>query len=231
MSEKLHTFITNALAMPYYGNDNAGSGTKFNSHEDALIVELVKAGFAESTLGKSSFPKLKKSTLHKAMKSSDPQQQISLLVPGFLPGHFLSQPCGSQNFPDFLVCDFSGKFVIIEAKSCNTTITPSWNGGLPKKDSIYIFSTGKYNKTTVFLGQDVITQEQSDALEKVDKILKKLSKDDMTEIKTLDVYNRGFDHYVRSKYYQSGGFDKVDYFKHKDRETCEQNVLKFALEQ
>jgi hypothetical protein len=146
------------------------------------------------------------------------------------PGSFISQPCGSQNFPDFLICDYSGKFVIIEAKSGNG-VCPAWNGGLPKKDAIYIFSSGKYNKTTVFLGQDVMTDEYSFKLHEIHDQLQGLSKQMATLLNPLDVHNRGFGHYVRSKFEQGGGKEKVDYFKHKDRSKCEQNVLTFALNQ
>ena len=39
--------------------------------------------------------------------------------------------------------------------------------------------------------------------------------------------SRGFDFYMRAMYTQSGGKTKTNYFIHKDRYKCEQNVLEF----
>lgn len=242
MSKQLHNFITNVLAMPHYGNDSAGSGVKHNSHEDALASELQKVGYVEifqiSTVknrnGKpkkvKKFPNLGRDSLKLAIRSDNQQQELAKLVPGMTPGTYISQPCGPKAFPDFLLCDFSGSIVLIEAKSGNG-VAPAWNGGLPQKNSIYILSSGLYNSSTVFLGHDVmdwglskLLQDHHDALQAQSKALKK-------QAEQLDTFNRGFYHYTRSKFEQQGGMDKVDYFKHQDRQTCENNVLDFALAQ
>ena len=39
--------------------------------------------------------------------------------------------------------------------------------------------------------------------------------------------DRGFDFYLREMYIQSGTSEYTDYFTHKDRTTCEQNVFNF----
>ena len=39
--------------------------------------------------------------------------------------------------------------------------------------------------------------------------------------------DRGFDFYLREMYTQSGTAEYTDYFIHKDRTTCEQNVFNF----
>jgi len=242
MSTQLHSFITNVLAMPHYSNDSAGSGLKHNSHEDALADELQKVGYTEIsqiTVVKNrngnpkkvkKFPDLGRNALKLAIRSDNQQQELSKLVPGMTPGTYISQPCGPKAFPDFLVCDFSGSIVLIEAKS-GGGVAPAWNGGLPQKNSIYILSSGTYNSSTVFLGHDVMNwdlskllQDHHDALQTQSKALKK-------QAELLDTFNRGFYHYTRSKFEQQGGWDKVDYFKHTDRLKCESNVLAFALAQ
>jgi hypothetical protein len=43
--------------------------------------------------------------------------------------------------------------------------------------------------------------------------------------KEADIYNRGFDFYLRDMYIQQGGQKYTDYFTHPDRDKCEQNVL------
>lgn len=249
MSTQLKSFITNVLAMPHYSNDNAGSGIKHNSHEDALTSELIKVGFVEikqegtkrtrpskknpnGRIAKTkTFSKLSRTSLKAANESSNRQIEIAKLVPGMNPGEFIRQPCGSQSFPDFLVRDFSGTFVLVEAKSGNGRV-PAWNDSLVKKDAIYIFSSGFYNQTTVFLGQDVLdsTREKilSDAHENIRRIVEETKK---LLSNTPDTFNRGFGYYVRPKFEQGGGNHKADYFKHSDRTKCEQNVLAFALSQ
>jgi hypothetical protein len=249
MSTQLHTFFINVLEMPHYANQNAGSGVKHNSHEDALAAELVKVGFVyipqEGTrltrptkknpngrIAKTkTFPKLSRDSLKAAIASTNRQVEISKLVPGMKHGQFIQQPAGSQSFPDFLIRDFSGTFVVIEAKSGNGVV-PAWNDSLVKHDAIYIFSSGKENQTTISLGQDVldIRREKilSEAHENIRKIVEETNK---LLQQTPDEFNRGFNYNVRPKFEQGGGKDKVNWFKHRDRQKCEDNVLAFALAQ
>jgi len=230
--------------MPHYANDARGSGVKHDSHEDALTQELVKVGYVEivqdstgiNRNGKPKkikrFPKLKRNTLTTAIESDNQQHEITKLVVGMNPGEFIRQPCGSQSFPDFLVRDFSGTFVLIEAKSGRGAV-PAWNDSYPKPNAIYVFSSGSYNQTTVFLGGDVLDPETEQSLrearqEMQDVVLKRKKAADSTP----DRFNRGFGlSYGRPKFEQGGGKHKTDYFAHSDRKNCEQNVLKFALEQ
>lgn len=244
MSTQLHSFIANVLKMPHYANDNAGSGKKHNSHEDALTDELLKVGFKEvvqdsmgvNRNGKPKkikrFPKLKRNALKTALKSKDTQQAIAKLVIGMNPGEFVRQPCGSQNFPDFLLCDASGRFVLMEAKS-GRGVVPAWNDSLVKDDAIYIFSSGKYNETTVFLGRDVLDRARKDFMQNLYSEINTVLEEGQKVLNSMpDPFNRGFSlSHLRPKFEQGGGNHKADYFKHRDRERCEQNVLTFALEQ
>jgi hypothetical protein len=247
MSDKLHNFITNVLSMPHYANDSRGSGVKHDSHEDALTNELIKVGFNEipqegerlsrpskkNPVGRfvktRTFPKLSRNTLKSAIESPNKQAEIAKLVPGLKPGEFIRQPCGSQSFPDFLVRDAdSGVFILVEAKSGNG-IVPSWNDSLVKKDAIYIFSSGTYNSSTVFLGQDVLDPNREKILTDAHENIRRIVEETMKLLSaTPDSFNRGFGYYVRPKFEQGGGKAKVDYFKHADRQQCESNVLSFV---
>ena len=118
MSTQLQLFITNVLAMPHYANDAVGSGTKHDSHEDALASELQKVGFTEifqqgtrhtrpskknpngHKTKTKTFPKLGRDAVKRAIKSDNPQQELSKLVPGMPSGTFIRQPCNSKAFPD-----------------------------------------------------------------------------------------------------------------------------------
>lgn len=248
MSQQLQTFLQQVLKMPHYSNDNAGSGQKFNSHEDALAdllmangySEVIQTGYRINRNGRKvkslTFPQLKKNALKAALESPNRQQEIAKLVslvgiPGLLPGQFIRQPSGSQSFPDFLICDMSGTFVIVEAKSGNGVV-PAWNDSLVKKDCIYIFSSGRYNATTVFLGQDVLDPVREKILNNTHEQVRQIMEQAKLALAaTPDVFNRGFGYYARPKFEQGGGNDKSDFFKHADRDKCETNVLAFALAQ
>lgn len=134
---------------------------------------------------------------------------------------YIAQPNGIQASPDFLV-NYKGKEYPIECKSAKGHY-PVYNGGLPKKGVIYVFSSKKYNKTTVFRSEDIVTDEK-----------RKLYEDMLDEMKAVhEKYksmegwddNRGFDFYIRAMYTQAGGKLYTDYFLHEDRDMCESNVI------
>ena len=136
------------------------------------------------------------------------------------------QPNGIQNSPDFRV-HHEGKTYDVECKSSKQAF-PTYNGGLPKKGVIYIFSSKKYNETTIFFADDVVSEKKremySKLTEELNTILKMYQLDD--EWKEDE---RGFDFYIRNMYTQSGGKDKTDYFTHSSRNKCEQNVINYSF--
>lgn len=137
---------------------------------------------------------------------------------------FIHQPNGSQRAPDFKVFFNNKSIVDIECKS-SKQVYPTYNGGLPKEDTIYIFTSSKYNSTTIFFGKDVVNKTKrklySNLVQDLNSILKNYRNKE--EWKT-DV--RGFDFYVRNMYTQSGK-GKIDYFKHAERIKCEQSILNY----
>lgn len=135
---------------------------------------------------------------------------------------YQAQPNGTQNSPDFYVWE-NGNRYSIECKSSKAHY-PTYNGGLPKPDSIYIFSSKKYNETTIYNANDIVSIEKremySELLEELNNVLRRFqSRPEWSEDE------RGFDFYIRNMYTQSGGKLKTDYFTHKDRHRCEAAVL------
>lgn len=135
-----------------------------------------------------------------------------------------SQPNGIQNSPDFRV-HYNGKTYDIECKS-NKQAHPTYNGGLPKDGVIYIFSSKKYNETTVFFAEDVVKKSKRELfaclIAELNEVLKKYQ--------AMPEWNedaRGFDFYIRNMFTQSGGWTRTDYFKHKERGFCEDRVVNF----
>ena len=139
-------------------------------------------------------------------------------------GQFIYQPNGENNSPDFYVQD-SGITYSLECKSVKKGAKPVYNGGLPKKEYIYIFCSGKYDQTTIYYGNDVVPEK----VRKIyDKLLTKLSTvldEFKEEFVNCEENDRGFGYFLRHMYIQAGKKEKTDYFSHKNRKACEQNVL------
>jgi NADPH:quinone reductase-like Zn-dependent oxidoreductase len=151
------------------------------------------------------------------------EQQVRELLDkhGF---NYVWQPNGPQQSPDFRVTLPNGRVVDIECKSSKNTY-PTYNGGLPKKGVIYIFSSKRYNETTIFFADDVVSNKKRELyaslVEELNSVLKVYQ---LEEEWQQD--DRGFDFYIRNMYTQSGA-GKKDYFKHSNRQQCESNVLNF----
>ena len=68
-----------------------------------------------------------------------------------------------------------GKTVDIECKSSKQTY-PTYNGGLPKEGVVYIFSSNRYNQTTIFFADDVVStkkrQQFNNLTEELNAVLK-----------------------------------------------------------
>ena len=135
-----------------------------------------------------------------------------------------AQPNGIQASPDFRVKLSDGKTVDIECKSSKQTY-PTYNGGLPKEGVVYIFSSKKYNETTIFFADDVVSpkkrQQFANLVEELNSVLKIHQMDEEWQEDS-----RGFDFYIRNMYVQNGA-GKKDYFKHSERKSCESNVLNY----
>jgi hypothetical protein len=149
------------------------------------------------------------------------QVEELLIKHGF---RYIAQPNGIQASPDFRVFFENGKTVDIECKSSKQTF-PTYNGGLPKEGVVYIFSSNRYNQTTIFFADDVVStkkrQQFNNLTEELNAVLKLHQSDEEWQEDS-----RGFDFYIRNMYVQNGA-GKKDYFKHFERQQCESNVLNY----
>lgn len=226
MSKQLHTALTNILAMPYYKNERARSGTVINGHEDAVAIKLVAAGFTEEK--KTDYPSLTKGLLKEWANTGD-STQLEAVLKSMPQGTFINQPAGSQGFPDILVKDFNGRYIALECKSVGKTVTsPMWNDNVPKQNSIYILSSAKYDATTIFLGKDVITQATYDLFTQQEAEIELIIQKYKKLCGKADTFNRGWIQKSRKQHFQNGGGAKTNYFTHADRVKCEKNALAYA---
>ena len=106
---------------------------------------------------------------------------------------YQAQPNGIQNSPDFRVLT---TVVDIECKSSKQTF-PTYNGGLPKKGVVYIFSSAKYDETTIFFADDVVSDKKRELLERTQLKMYQMEEEWQED-------SRGFDFYIRNMYTQSG---------------------------
>lgn len=226
MSDKLHAAMKNIIAMPYYKNDSVKSGTTIPGHEYAVGNVLAAAGFTEKS--KKEFPALSKGIL-KAWAETGNDTRLKEVTPILPLGSFIKQPAGSQGFPDILVKDFDGRLIALECKSIDKASgCPMWNDSVPRPGSIYILNSGRYNQTTVFLGQDVITDEERALMDEQSTEMNAVAGKYQGMLQKIDKHNRGWVQKSRKQHFQQGGGAKTNYFTHKDRAQCEENVLNFV---
>lgn len=133
------------------------------NHEEFFKQYLLDSGFKETKY----FSKINKKQIKKANRILDGDLELScendLSKIGFyyedwLSGKklFVHEPFGRNSAPDFLLF-FYGYVFYIELKS-NKGDTIKWNN-LPDDGILYLFSSKKFNQSTIFFGNDVITGE------------------------------------------------------------------------
>ncbi len=145
---------------------------------------------------------------------------------------FITQPFGSQNYPDFLV--FTKQYIIpIEIKYSSENATkPMWNGNLPKANGIYIFGSYKKGDVTFFRGIDILNNNDRKKLlnfwkqerEHYQNFKKELQKD----VNFENEY--GFDVYIRETYTQNKQINKeaiIDFFANVKKNELENKVIEF----
>ena len=135
--------------------------------------------------------------------------------------NYISQPNGIQQSPDFRIFHES-KVIDLECKSSKQAF-PLYNSGLPKPGVIYVFSSKKYDSTTIYFADDVVTDKKRELYDALNVEYKKI----LHEFQCKEGWDdsRGFDFYMRAMYSQKGGAHKTEYFMHSDRMKCEQHVL------
>ena len=210
--------LNEALKSPYVPNEN-------NAHENYTRDLLIKNGFHEIPGSHIKFDynefweNIDKINWDKA--SNIPNNTIII------------QPFGSQKNPDKLI-KYCGKLFAWEDKSSKEG-KPVYNGGLPKLDCLYVFTSKKHNKTTIFRGKDIITKEKRDRLLSHHEAHRKLDEEfNKNEKNQEDEFNRGFIFYTRAMYDQrSSHLPKGisnDYFLHPQREEIEKKIIKWITE-
>ena len=207
-------------AMPYYKNYAATSGMVHNvaKHEDAVKDILLKHGLKQWTPYKGFTKEVAWGWIN-----------IPALASQMPPMTFISQPCGSNDNPDFLVKMKTNVVFAIECKSSDTkTKKPLYNSGGITQNYIYVYSSQSTNSTTIYMGSAIITEEQQKLIN--EHILKHRADDAVLneKLKLIDTNHRGVSYYTRPMIGQSGDSTCTDYFNHEMKSASEENVFKFV---
>lgn len=139
--------------------------------------------------------------------------------------YYIPQPLGTTRSPDFLIV-YGGRAYYVECKSCKLDKIMFGNT-LPKDGYIYLFSCARYDKTVLFLGDDVmndnIRKKYEDFIEHV-RILQDEFNEDLLDDET-NVH--GWTIYWRNNFLQKGKNGVTAWVKHENIEKYIENVLEF----
>ena len=214
---KIKKVFEDIRKMPYFKNHAAASGLVHNiaKHEDAVEDILSQHSLTESEISK-----VPKKLRDKLLDSGE--------YPEMEDNSYISQPCGTHDSPDFLVKS-EGRLYFIECKSASkNTTAPMYNSAVPKSGYIYVFCCEKYDETTFYLGQDLMTSELSRRFHEHIERARKADKEMNKLLKNLPNNTHGIEYYTRPMIQHKGGQGVNDYFKHSRREQLEQNVLNYV---
>ena len=210
--------INEVLKSPYVSNEN-------DAHENYTRDLLIKNGFNEMSGTCIRF------NYNEFWENID---KINWEKASNIPNNtIICQPFGSQKNPDKLI-KYCGRLFAWEDKSSKDG-KPLYNGGLPKLDCLYVFTSKKHNETTIFRGKDIISKEKRDRLLAHHEALRKLDeKFNEYEKNQEDKFNRGFIFYTRAMYDQrSSHLPKGisnDYFLHPQREDIKKKIINWITE-
>ena len=233
--------INEILEMPYHKNYSAVSGAVHNiaKHEDAIEDVFFNHKLSKTEMPKITIPTGKffkvgpKKGLPKTRIMSRKEirdRWLKDIDMEYIPDNsYISQPCGTHDSPDFIV-KMKGKIYMLECKSAKGA-TPVFNSAYPKRNYIYAFTSEKYNATTVFLGQEIVSTKAAELYDARQQAHTEVDKkhDRILLESGADVNNRGLNYYNREMYGQEGAKEKTDYFTHKRRSVAENEVREFVL--
>lgn len=220
LSNVFENIQNNKKSIYYLKNtSDYGSVNTNNSHENLVKKVLIDNGFIEI-----NEINIKRNQLDDKINKPD---EISLKS-----GEFIEQPFGTQNNPDFLVKLNKKSVIAIECKSSKSG-KPQYNSGGITPYFIYIFSSKskKCNDTTFYMGSSIQSFEIYNEIKKHILKLKEMDIIINQKLKKLDIKNRGISFYSRPMIIQNGNRSITNYFEHKDRKLCEDNVIKFLKNQ
>ena len=200
------------------------SGSTGKHFEDRLSAKLEKLGYSRiirADIEEDGFVSLKQQVLEK-IRQDDIKNPFT-----HFKKHYIEQPYGTQNYPDFIILD-DENVINIEVKfSDGKQGKPVWNSGLPRPNGIYIFGANKRKDLTFFRGCDVVGITEARKLHAFfDEGLREAQKRFNTNEMKAQEY--GFAAYIRKAFEQKKTYNPnavVDFFTNAKRKELEQAVI------
>ena len=142
--------------------------------------------------------------------------------------HFVLQPYGSQQYPDFLVFEDSKIWAIETKFNKRKASHPFWNSGLPRPNGIYIYACGIRKQITFFVGKDVVRSSEAEQMHReLDKLKTMATNFNKQE---LTIRPHGFMIEIRKAFSQSKRFNPnaiLDFVTNPNREDLEKATIAF----
>lgn len=142
--------------------------------------------------------------------------------------HYIYNPFGTQNYPDFIIFD-QNILVSIESKFTEKSATkPVWNSGLPRLNGLYIFGSYGKQDITFFRGKDVISHEERKQFQQF--FGEEKERADLFNGQYMSSQEFGFAAYVRTAYEQKKMYNQnavINFFDNVKRTSMEDDVLTY----
>lgn len=190
---------------------------KTHKHEDAIEEILHSHDFVKITLEESGISK------------EDVENGLKFMTRGLNlrdeDRYYIPQPLGSVRSPDFIII-YLGRAFYIECKSGKLDII-RFNNSLPRDEYIYLFTCERYDKTILFLGQDVMNDLIRDKYSEFMKEIRILEKEFNENLLKEETNTHGWTIYWRNNFQQRGKNGITAWVKHKDIDKYIENVMGF----
>jgi hypothetical protein len=208
------SIMSEIKSMSYFRNYQATTGHVHNiaSHEEAVACVLNNNGLTSLNM---KFQRNEKIDL---IINNDKHSKIAKMS-------YVMQPFGTHNSPDFIVKCENTVFGL-ECKSSSNTNTPMYNSGGVTPHYIYIFCSKQSNQTTIYTGDDIVTSEQNQLIDKYISDCRERDDRFNKQLMLIDTNKRGINFYTRPMICQKGGNEFTNYFTHQNRSLAEANVFK-----
>ena len=172
----LNQALTKALAEIV----KTGSSTKGNSFDNAVRVSLIKHLVGANFIHGDRWCSKDKNSIFFMHKNRTLNYNFDFTdLPPLVDNNnntqlmIVDKPNGSQKWPDLLVI-FNGIGLPIEIKSAKQDVI-LWNSGLPREGSLYIYNCYGKLKTTYFLGEHAVSNDELEFLLEKSKLAAKFN--------------------------------------------------------
>lgn len=143
--------------------------------------------------------------------------------------NYISQPFGSQRYPDLLVLDNTTVLCLELKFSKNNTTKPVWNSGLPRANGLYLFGSYGKRDITFFRGCDILNDENRTQL--LDFFEDEIKNAKAFNEKYMSNQEFGFAVYPRKAYEQKRKHNPkaiTNFFQNHRRYDLEKQVLEYS---